>query len=129
MIANVHVEHGSSLGNLRERLRNISGHWLVCSDGLGIIIGDFNICEPEKGMFHVPTQTFSDGDPGRSAAFRSIFHTPCKKAQPSFTRKAALDGTLRILFLFVRASINIPMAEVRDLNCHAHATDDLDDRS
>ena len=50
-------------------------HWSHCPAGVGILIGDFNICLPEEGRFNVLTQTFSDGDLGRTAAFRSMFPT------------------------------------------------------
>ena len=41
-------------------------------DGLGIIIGDFNISELEEGRFNGIDQTFSDGGRGQSATCRSI---------------------------------------------------------
>ena len=44
-------------------------HWSTCPNGLGIIIGDFHICEPEEGRFDVVDQTTSDGDPGWSTSF------------------------------------------------------------
>ena len=44
-------------------------HWSTCLDGLGIIIGDFHICEPEEGRFDVVDQTTSDVDPGWSTSF------------------------------------------------------------
>ena len=33
-------------------------------DAVGIILGDFNVCEPEEGRFNVWNQTFPDGDTG-----------------------------------------------------------------
>ena len=65
-IANVHLVPGSNL---------IFTHWPTYPDGLGVVIGNFNICEPEEGRFNVTNHTFSDGDPGRSATFRSISFT------------------------------------------------------
>ena len=78
---------------------------------------------------NVTNQTFSDGGPGGSAAFWSIFHMLWKKTQPSFTKKESQDGTLRILSRIERPFINISVAEGRDFRCHAHVTDDLGDRS
>ena len=97
MIANVHFEPGSSLRNIRERFRAIHENSPSYQAGLFILIGDFNICEPENGRFNVITQTFSDRDPGRAAAFRSFSPHASDKAQPGFKRKeAAPDGALRI---------------------------------
>ena len=63
-----------SLRRLRERLRLITPHWLSYPNGVGIILGDFNNCEPEEGMFNVWNQTFNDGDVGNTAMFHSFFH-------------------------------------------------------
>ena len=41
---------------------------------MGIILGDFNIRDPEEGRFNVWNQIFTDGDPGKTAVFHS-FHT------------------------------------------------------
>ena len=83
MIANVHLEPGSNLRDLRERLHAIHKHWPQCPTGAGFLIGDFNICEPEEGRFIVVTQTFSD-DLGRTAAFRSIFPRAFEISPPGF---------------------------------------------
>ena len=78
MIASVHLERDSSLRNLRERFHDDSGHWSGYPAGLGTPTGNFNIFGPEEGSFNVTTQTFSDGDLGRSATFRLFVHTPVK---------------------------------------------------
>ena len=39
----------------------------------GHYLSDFNTCDPE-GRFHVWNQTFTDGDPRKTAMFHSFFH-------------------------------------------------------
>ena len=53
VIVHVHFEPDLILRNLRERLRRISLHWPHYPEAFGVIIGDFNICEPEEGTFSV----------------------------------------------------------------------------
>ena len=47
---------------LRERLRLITPHWPSYPNAAGIILGDSNVCEQEKGRFNVWNQTFTDGE-------------------------------------------------------------------
>ena len=49
VIVNVHFEMELTLRRLRERLRLITPHWPSYPNAVGIILGDFNICEPEEG--------------------------------------------------------------------------------
>ena len=42
----------------------IRPHWPAYPYGVGVILGDFNICDPEEGRFNVWNQSFTDGDPG-----------------------------------------------------------------
>ena len=65
VIANVHFEPDLTLRGLRERLRLITPHWPCYPGALGVVAGDFNICEPEGGRFNVWNQTFTDGDAER----------------------------------------------------------------
>ena len=74
VIVNVHFEPELTLRRLRERLRLITPHWPSYPNAVGIILGDFNICEPEEGRFNVWNQTFTDGDTGKAALFHSFFH-------------------------------------------------------
>ena len=62
VIVNVHFEPELTLRRLRERLRLITPHWPSYPNAVGIILGDFIICEPEEGRFNVWNQTFTDGD-------------------------------------------------------------------
>ena len=48
VIVNVHFEPELTLRRLRERLRLITPHWPWYPNAVGIILGDFNICEPEE---------------------------------------------------------------------------------
>ena len=51
-------------------------HWPRLNKALGLITGDFNICEPEEGKFYSWNKTFTDGDAGMAALFRSFFFFP-----------------------------------------------------
>ena len=79
---------------LRGRLRRISLHWPRFPETLGVIIGDFNICELEEGRFNVTNQTFTESDAGQKVVFRSFSRTFLK------SRNQHLQG--RILPLMVR---------------------------
>ena len=108
MIVFVHFEPDLVLRDPRERLHRISLHWPRYPEALGEIIGDFNICEPEEGRFNVRNQTFTEGDTGKTALFRSFFPHALGIAQPNFTRKdTAADGTSRTLSRIDRAFIQV----------------------
>ena len=65
---------------------------------MGIILGDFNICDPEEGRFHVWNQTFTDGDPTKTAMFHSFFPHVLEIAQPDYTtRDSTALGIIRTL--------------------------------
>ena len=48
VIDNVHFESELTLWRLRQRLRLITPHWPSYPNAVGIILEDFNICEPEE---------------------------------------------------------------------------------
>ena len=75
VIVNVHFEPEVTLRQLRRRLHLIHPHRPSYPNGVGIILGDFNICDPEEGRFNVWNRTFTDGDAGKTALFHSFFHT------------------------------------------------------
>ena len=59
VIINVHFETDLTLRNLRERQRRIASHWPRYLEGLGVIVGDLNICKTrgrkiqrEESSFH-----------------------------------------------------------------------------
>ena len=53
VIVNVHFAPKLTLRRLRDRLRLIAPHWPSYPNAVGVILGDFNICEPEEGRFNV----------------------------------------------------------------------------
>ena len=69
VVVNVHFEPDLTLRDLRERQRLIAPHWPLYPEAVGVITGDFNICEPEEGRFNVWNQTFTDGYAGKAALF------------------------------------------------------------
>ena len=92
VIVNVHFEPELTLRRIRERLRLITPHLPSYPNAVGIILGDFNFCEPEEGRFNVWNQTFTDGDTGKAALFDSLF--PHVIAQPDYTwRHSRWDHT------------------------------------
>ena len=88
VIVNVHFEPELILRQLRESLCLISPHCPSYPNAVDIILGDFNICEPEEGRFNV----WTDGDPRKTALFHSFFHT-----------------SLRFLFLTTRGGTPQPL--------------------
>ena len=103
---------------------------LLYPEALGVITGDFNICEPEEGRFNSWNQTFTDGVAGKAALFCSFFSHVLEIAQPDFTRRdSTSDGTIRTLSRIDRAFINLPVAEARDFHCYSHVFENLGKRS
>ena len=70
VVVNVHFEPELTLWSLSARLRLITPRWPHYPDAIGVIMGDFNICEPEEERFNVWNQTFTDGDTRKAAIFR-----------------------------------------------------------
>ena len=60
VVVDVHFEPELTLKSQSERLRLITHHWPLHPEAIGVIPGDFNICEPEEGRFSVWNQTFTD---------------------------------------------------------------------
>ena len=60
VIVNVHLEPKLTLRQLRGRLQLTHTHCSSYPNGVGIILGDFNICDPEERRLHVWTQIFTD---------------------------------------------------------------------
>ena len=90
----------------------------------------YKICEPEEGSFNSWNQTFSDGEAGKAALFRSFFPHVLEIAQPDITRRdSTADGTIRTLSRIDLAFINLPMAEARDFHCCSHVFENLGERS
>ena len=72
-VVNFHFEPKLTLRSLRGRLRLIAPHWPLYPEAVGVIAGDFDICEPEEGRFNVRNQSFTEGDKGKAALFHSFF--------------------------------------------------------
>ena len=68
-----------SLTCLHERPSRIVFYQSRYPEGFGMIIGDFNNCEPEEVRFIVRHSTFTEGDAGKTAMFRT------------FSRRSAAD--------------------------------------
>ena len=125
VIVNVHFEPELTLRQLRGRLRLIHTHRPAYPSGVGIILGDFNICDPEEGRFNVWNQSFTDGDPGKTV-FHSFFPHVLEVAQPHSTRRDATAlGVIRTLSGVDRIFINLPMAEARNFHCYSHVFENL----
>ena len=126
VIVNVHFEPELTLTQLRGRLRLIHPHWPAYPSGVGIILGEFNICDPEEGRFDVWNQSFTDGDPGKTAVFHSFFPYVLEVAQSDYTRRDSTAlGVIRTLSRIDRIFINLPMAEARDFHCYSHVVENL----
>ena len=110
-VVNVHFEPELTLRSLLEVLRLITAHWPQYPCAIGMIMGDFHICEAEEGRFNVRNQTFTDGDTGKAAFFHSF---------SSRSRNCSANGVIRTLSRIHRAFINIPWAEARDFHCYSH---------
>ena len=65
VIVNVHFEPELTLRQLRGRLRLIHTHWPAYPCGVGVILGDFNICDLEEGRFNVSNQSCHRWRPGK----------------------------------------------------------------
>ena len=127
VVVNVHFEPDLTLRNLRERLRLITPHWVHYPEALGVMIGDFNICEPEEGRFNTWNQTFTDGDAGKAAFFRSLFSLMSSKSlslilqgkiQQPMVQHSLCPG-------LTGHFINLPVAEARDFHDYSHVFDNL----
>ena len=129
-VVNVHLELELTLRSLRERLRLIAPHWPQYNNAIGVVVCDFNICEPEEGRLNVWNQTFTDGDTGKAAFFHSLFRRVLEITQPDYTgRDSSIIGFIRTLSRIDRAFIKMPMAEARDFHCCSHVHPELDVRT
>ena len=109
-IINVHFEPELTLSQLRGTLCIVHTHWLAHHRGVGVILGHFNNCDPEEGRFNYWNQTFTDGDPGKTAVFHSFFASVLEVAQSVYTRRDATAlGVVRTLSRIDRNFINLSM--------------------
>ena len=126
VIVNVHFEPELTLRQLRGRLRLIHPHWPAYPCGVGVFLGDFNICDPEEGRFNVWNQTFTDGSPRKTAVFHSFFPHVLEIAQSDYARRdSSALGVIRTLSRIDRIFFNLSMAEARDFHCSSHVVENL----
>ena len=98
--------------------------------GVGVILGDFNICDLEEGRFNVWNQKFTDGDPRKTAVFHSFFPHVLEVAQSDYTRRDTTAlGVTSTLSRIDRIFINLHMAEARDFHCSSHVVENLGKRT
>ena len=96
-----------TLRQLRGRLSIIHPHWFAYPCGVGVILGDFNICDPEEGRFNVWNQSFTDGDPGKTAVSHSFFPYVLEIPQSDYARRdSSAVGNIRTLSRIDRICIN-----------------------
>ena len=130
VIVNVHFEPELTLRQLRGILHLIHPHWPAYPNGVGILLGDFNICDPEEGRLNVWNQSFTDGDPGKTAVFHLFFSHVLEIALPDYTRRdSSALGSIRTLSRIYRIFINLPMAGARDFHCYSHVFENLGNRT
>ena len=81
-------------------------------------------------LFNSRNQTFSDGDTSRAAALLAAVARSFEIAQPFFTRKdVRREGSIHTLSRIDRVFVNLPMADLRDFQCHSHTIGTIGDRS
>ena len=107
VIVNVHFEPELTLRQLRGRLSIIQPHWPAYPCGVGVILGDFNICDPEEGRLNVWNQS-TDGDPGNTVVFHSFFPCVLEIAESDYTRRdSSAVGNIRTLSRIDRIFLSI----------------------
>ena len=78
---------------------------------------------------NVWNQSFTDGDPGKTAVFHSFFPHVLEVAQSDYTRRDSTAlGVIRTLSRIDRIFINLPMAEAREFHCYSHVFENLGTR-
>ena len=127
---NVHFEPELTLRQLRDRLHLVNPHWPSYPNAVGIILGDFNNCDPEAGRFYVWNQTFTDGDPRKAAIFHSFFHTSLRLlnliTQGGTPQPLGLHALFQGLIVFF---INLLVAAARDFHCKSNVFENLGNRT
>ena len=68
--------------------------------------------------------------PAAPAALLTAFHRSVEHAQPHFTRKdERRDGSIHTLSRIDRIFVNLPVAELRDFQCHFHTIGSIGEHS
>ena len=88
------------------------------------------MCDPEEGRFNVWNQTFTDGDPGKTAVLHSFFPYVFEIAQSDYIRRdATVLGVFHTLSRIDRIFIKLPMAEARDFHCSSHVVENFEKKT
>ena len=125
VIVDVHFEPELTLRRLRGRLGLIHPHWPAYPTRVGIILGDFNICDPEEGRFQCLEPDIHRWRPGKDCCV-PFFQNVLEVAQSDYTRRDATAlGVTRTLSRVDRIFVNLPMAAARDFRCSSHVFENL----
>ena len=122
VIVNVRFEPQLTLNQLRGRLCIIHPHWPAYPCGVGVILGDFNICDPEEGS---PMAT-------RERLLCSILSFPTSLRLLNLITRGGTPQPLGSYALFQGLILflnKIPLAEVRDFHCFSHVFENLGNRT
>ena len=55
-VINLHNQPEDAFQELRQRFRAAVALWPTYPDGVGFLVGDFNICDPAEGMLNTRSQ-------------------------------------------------------------------------
>ena len=121
---------------LRAPFKNFDGDFVLLPlygpltlKGWKFLVGDSNICDPAEGRVNSRTQTFSN-DTSRAAALSATVPRAVEIAETCFTREdLRRDGSIHTLSCIDRIFTNLPMAELRDFQCHSHTVGTIGDKS
>ena len=129
-IINLHYQPEWTLQELRQRLRARATPWPAHPEGVGFLVGDFNVYDPAEGRLNSRTQTFNDGDASRAAALFAAFLRSVEIAHPFFIREdVRRDGPIHTFTRIDRVFLHLPMAELRDFRCQTHTIGTIGDIS
>ena len=74
-VVNVRFQREVSVAELRKRPRASWNVRPTHPDGVGFLVGDFDIVELDDGKLNTRTQTFTQGDTSQAAALHASFRT------------------------------------------------------
>ena len=111
-IIELHYQPDGTLQELRQLLRAAAARWPTYPDGLGFLVGDFNIYNPDEGRFNPqPGLQRWRRQPHRRPPHR-LSSRSVELAQPNFTqRDERRDGSLHTRSRIDRIFVNLPMVD------------------
>ena len=98
IIVSVQFKPELTLRQLRGRLGLLHPYWPAYPTGVGVILGDFNICDLKKDDSMFWNHTFTDGDSGKTAVFHSFFHMSLRLPNLTAQEKTLLPLATYALF-------------------------------